>query len=144
MFAYLWTPADLVQLDLAPMLLTEERRLARQDDRLCEGRAWGIPSQARRTSELVQRLRLIVQAASVLPAYDAASATRWIGELAQEADGLRRRWPAWVYLRVAEHAAHRLLPYPIRPGVDAPLPSGIAQRLAALRRRGELVVVAPR
>jgi hypothetical protein len=62
MWAYLWTPAELVQLDLAPLLRGEERRLRWQDDRVREGRSGGIPVLVRRDPRDEARIRVPARA----------------------------------------------------------------------------------
>jgi hypothetical protein len=135
--AILWTPDDLVRLDLEPLLARERRRLAGQDARLARSRA-PLVSQARRTAALVAELELLVAEARLLPAHDAAAAKAWIESLERRAMRAGRRWPGWLAARVAEHAAWRLLPHVVTGRAGPAGDPEVRARVAVLRARGML------
>lgn len=139
MRAYLWTPTDLVCLDLEPRLHTAARRLASLDARLTTSAA-RLGNTTRRARILVDLLTTLIGEARGLPAQDARAAKTWIEQLERRATRLRGRWPGWVYTRCAEHAAYRLLPHPIVPRPGQPIPSAIRERVELLRARGHLVL----
>jgi hypothetical protein len=142
--AYLWTPAELIRLDLEPLLRREERRLADQDARLLRHVVAPIPAMARRTVELVRHLEHVIDAARELPAHDAGAALALIERWEEQAARMRPAWPWWVYRRAAEHARYRLLPKRIDPlerrsSMPSSMPSAISARVEQLRRSGRLV-----
>jgi hypothetical protein len=138
--AYLWTPVELIHLDLEPLLRREERRLAEQDARLLRHVVAPIPAMARRTVELIRHLERAIDEARGLPVHDAGAALALIGRWEERARLMRPDWPWWVYRRAAEHACFRLLPKRIDPlERSSRMPSAIRARVEQLRRAGRLV-----
>jgi hypothetical protein len=141
MDAFLWTPQDLIELDLHPWLTRERQRGHGQLGRRVWSAAFRLP---RRAVQVVELLEALIGEASELPPYDGSAARAWIATLEARSAKLRGRWPAWVYCRTAEYAAHRLLPQRVAARVERPLPCSIAARVAHLESSGRLVLAPPR
>jgi hypothetical protein len=142
MRAYLWTPLDLVRLDLEPLLGRERRRLRWHDETLTRWRCPLPAAVGSRTRALVQHLEALIEEARRLPSHDARAAKVWIASLERRAARLRGRWPAWLFCRVADSAAHRLLPQRVLPLPGQRLPGAVGARADQLRRADALVVEA--
>jgi hypothetical protein len=136
-YAYLWTPSDMIQLDLAPRLRNERQRLRWQTDHTVRSSV-PIGSMAKRTLRLVEIMEMIVAEVRELQPYDAAQAKRYIALLELRAGRLCRRWPAWAYCAVAEHAAYRLLPLRVRSLPGSPVSASVRLRAEELQRTGRL------
>jgi hypothetical protein len=142
--AYLWTPLEAVSLDIGPLRAREQARLTQQ--RRSQGVV--IRSMILRTQQLLIVLDGLIDDVQQLPMHDGPAAAQHAERLEHWAAMYRRRWPAWIYTRVAAHVRYRLLPHAVCPEWDEvhrclvpPRPAHLA-RAAVLRARGRLVLVA--
>jgi hypothetical protein len=138
-YAYLWTPAEYINLDLNIRLSREERRLAAEAKRLIKTVA-PIPSLSRRTAELIECLTDLITQVRALPAYNGHAAELLFASLEERARSLRPRFPWWVHAWVADVGRYRLLPHPIDPEPGRPILADHARRITELRRTGRLVL----
>ena len=140
MRAYLWTPEELVQLDLLPMREREVDGLARLDLRNQNAVA-PLISLAKRNATKIELIDLGIRWARELPAEDEAAAAGLVARLQTFASRGRQAHPTFVLERIAECVWYRLRLHVIKGTSNgAPVPGPIRTRAAALRSAGRLVM----
>lgn len=143
MWAFLWTPAELIQLDLQPLLAQERRALARMDDRNARSVA-PLFSLARRSAARIDLLELAIGWVRGTPAHDAAAAQALVARLRDRAAVIGRGGPGYILLRVAEAADYRLRPHRIKGTKGSHrVDWRVRARAAAVCRTGSLVEAPP-
>jgi hypothetical protein len=139
-FAYLWTPAELIRLDFVSMLVVGGRRRPRRSLASTRPSAILLPALARQQGRVVDIIEGIIAKARGVEPHNTADARAFIVWLEDRAAKLRGRWPGWVYCRAATCVAHRLLPHRVEPSPGQPLPWAIRARAAQLRGSAGLVI----
>jgi hypothetical protein len=139
-WAYLWTPEELIQLDLRPLLEAEDRARAALEKRNRDSAAPFLKRVQRRigaASVIAQTIEWVRE----IPPHDHQAAEQLELRLYKEAASAGHQFPGFIYRSLAESVHYRLRPHRIvSSGQDRPVEQRIRRRAAELRAAGQLVL----
>lgn len=143
MLCFLWTPEDLIALDLEPMLARAREAAAALET---APDAAATPRQRLSAREIVRVLGVAIEMARETTPYSETAARELARRLRQRASLLPREAGGFVLCRAADAAELRLMPHLMdgelgSPVVPTEVRLAMHRRFHQLRARGELVWV---